>query len=305
MEKRQLGNSDLNVSVLGLGGMSLGTDRQYAKIIIDQALDSGVNYIDTADLYDFGENESLIGEALKGKRDQIILATKAGNRFKKGKEGWEWDPSKAHIQGAVKDSLRRLKTDYIDLYQLHGGTIDDSIDETIEAFEELKQEGVIREYGISSIRPNVIRQYVEKSSIVSVMMQYSLLDRRPEEWFDYLQQHSVSVVARGSVAKGLISDRPLQTVPSAKDGYLNYTSNELNQFRDLLVGKYGKDHSLTEIAFQYDLHHAPVAAVVAGASKPEQMKQNIASVEADPLDLQEIDWLKRVTKADVYEQHRT
>lgn len=92
------------------------------------------------------------------------------------------DPSKAYIKEAVKKSLTRLKTDYIDLYQLHGGTIEDNIDETIEAFEELKQEGVIRYYGISSIRPNVIKEYVKKSNIVSIMMQFSLFDRRPEEW---------------------------------------------------------------------------------------------------------------------------
>lgn len=106
------------------------------------------------------------------------------------------DPSKAYIKEAVKHSLRRLQTDYIDVYQLHGGTIDDPIDETIEAFEELQQEGVIRYYGISSMRPNVIREYVKRSRIVSVMMPYSLLDRRAEEWFPLLKQHHISVIAR-------------------------------------------------------------------------------------------------------------
>ena len=85
------------------------------------------------------------------------------------------------FSSAVDQSLKRLQTDYIDLYQLHGGTIEDPIDEMIEAFETLKAAGKIRYYGISSIRPNVIREYVKRSSIVSVMMQYSLLDRRPEE----------------------------------------------------------------------------------------------------------------------------
>lgn len=101
-----------------------------------------------------------------------------------------------------KRSLTRLKTDYIDLYQLHGGTIEDNIDETIEAFEELKQEGVIRYYGISSIRPNVIKEYVKKSNIVSIMMQFSLFDRRPEEWLPLLEEHQISVVARALLPKG-------------------------------------------------------------------------------------------------------
>lgn len=124
---------------MGLGGMSLGTNIETAKSIIDEALDLGVNYLDTADLYDYGQNEKIIGEAIKGKRDQVILATKAGNRFTPGKEGWEWDPSKSHIKEAAKNSLSRLNIDYIDLFQLHGGTIEDPIDETISAFEELKK----------------------------------------------------------------------------------------------------------------------------------------------------------------------
>ena len=117
--------------------------------------------MDTADLYDFGTNEEIVGEAIKNRRQDLILATKGGNRFEKGKPGWDWDPSKAYIKEAVKQSLKRLQTDYIDLYQLHGGTIDDPIDETIEAFEELVEEGVIRYYGISSIRPNVIKEYAK------------------------------------------------------------------------------------------------------------------------------------------------
>ena len=181
MKKRKLGNSDLWVTELGLGCMSIGTDEKAAREIIETALDEGINYFDTADLYDFGENEKIIGAALKEVREQVILATKVGNRWNTEKSGWSWDPTKSYIMEAVKQSLKRLGTDYIDLYQLHGGTIEDPIDETIEAFEELKSAGYIRQYGISSIRPNVIHEYVKKSDITSVMMQYSILDRRPEE----------------------------------------------------------------------------------------------------------------------------
>ena len=146
------------------------------------------------------------------------------------KSGWRWDPSKTYIKEAVKDSLKRLNTDYIDLYQLHGGTIEDRIDETIEAFEELKTEGLIRYYGISSIRPNVIREYAAKSNMVSVMMQYSLLDRRPEEtMLPLLDEHGISVVTRGSLAKGLLSEKALERVEKFEKGYLDYSVAE---FRD-------------------------------------------------------------------------
>ena len=181
MQKRKLGSSDLYVSELGLGCMSLGLDPKKAESILHAALDEGINYFDTADLYDHGENEKIIGTTFKQNRDKVILATKVGNHWNEQKNGWHWDPSKTYIKEAVKASLKRLNTDYIDVYQLHGGTIEDPLDETIDAFEELKTEGVIRYYGISSIRPNVIREYTSKADIASVMMQYNILDRRPEE----------------------------------------------------------------------------------------------------------------------------
>ena len=119
--------------------MSLGTGPyESRKSIIHAAYEEGINFFDTADLYDYGENEKIIGTTLKPFRDKVILATKVGNRPINKRDGWCWDPSKTYIKEAVKKSLKRLNTDYIDLYQLHGGTIRDPIDETIEAFEELK-----------------------------------------------------------------------------------------------------------------------------------------------------------------------
>ncbi|GAE27681.1 oxidoreductase [Halalkalibacter wakoensis JCM 9140] len=305
MKKRKLGTSELDVSEVSLGCMSIGTEMNQARRIIDTALDSGINYLDTADLYYTGLNEEMIGEIIRDKRKDLILATKAGNRFERGKEGWSWDPSKKHIMSAVKDSLLRLKTDYIDLYQLHGGTIEDNIDETIDAFEQLKQEGVIRYYGISSIRPNVIREYVTRSSIVSIMMQYSLLDRRPEEWFSFLEEHEVSVVARGPVAKGLLTDRNLDHMSDSikQKGYLTYSFEELASMRAQFASKLD-GRPLQAFALQYCLSHPVVASVVAGASSPKQVQDNIHAVESFHVSVEEIAWLKETTKQEKYEQHR-
>ncbi len=306
MKKRQIGQSDLYVSELGLGCMSIGTNKTEATKTIEAALAGGINYLDTADLYEQGMNEEILGEVIKSKRNELIIATKAGNRFEKGKEGWSWDPSKKHIQAAVKDSLRRLQTDYIDLYQLHGGTIEDHIDETIEAFEELKQEGVIRYYGISSIRPNVIKEYVKRSSISSVMMQYSLLDRRPEELFSFLEENDVSVVARGPLAKGLLTERPLsQASPSIhENGYLDYSFAELTTLRSRLKEGLEKERSIQAAAIRYCLSSSVVASVVAGASKPQQINESIEAVNTEPLTVEEQKWLREVSKPSQYEQHR-
>lgn len=304
MKKRQLGNSDLYVSEMGLGCMSLGTNEKNARTIIEAALEAGVNYFDTADLYDFGENEKIVGQALKGVRKDVIIATKAGNRWNAAKDGWSWDPSKNYIKEAVKHSLDRLQTDYIDLYQLHGGTIDDPIEETIEAFEELKAEGLIRHYGISSIRPNVIREYLKRSSIVSVMMQYSILDRRPEEEaLPLLQEKGVGVVTRGSVAKGLLSDRYFEKASNGK-GFLDYGSEELLEFLPILKEKVASSRPLEEAALQYNLANPAVASVVTGSSTVEQVRANAKAVNSTSLTSEEIRLIQSLTRTNQYKEHR-
>lgn len=307
MKKRQLGKSSLMVSELGLGCMSLGTDDLQAERIINAALEEGINYFDSADLYDFGVNEKIVGQALKGVRDKVIIATKVGNRPNEDKNGWTWDPSKDYIKEAVKRSLKRLSTDYLDLYQLHGGTIDDPIDETIEAFEELKDEGIIRYYGISSIRPNVIREYVERANIVSVMMQYSILDRRPEEYsLPLVSENGISVVTRGTLAKGLLSEKMLEKAsPSIRDsGYLDYSYEELKIVLSQLKERLSQQRSLTEAAIQYTLSHPAVSSVIAGASSVKQVKENARAVKAAPLSQDEINLIRSITKANKYAQHR-
>ncbi|MFC0523068.1 aldo/keto reductase [Pontibacillus salicampi] len=306
MNKRQVGDSSLYISEMSLGCMSLGTNEAKAKEIIDGALDAGINYLDTADLYDFGENEEIVGKALKGRRDEVILGTKVGNHFNKEQKDWYWDPSKAYIKEEVKESLRRLQTDYIDLYQLHGGTMDDPIDETIEAFDELVQEGYIRYYGISSIRPNVIKQYVERSSIVSVMMQYSLLDRRPEEEIlDLLHTNNISVLARGPVAKGMLSNNGIQKVEQkAQQGHLSYSHDELKNMIGNLQKHIGEERSLQALALQYVLSHPAVASAVFGASTTEQLKENISMLDAPELDPSLRAQLQQETRPIVYQNHR-
>jgi len=303
MKKVQLGNSDLTVSEIGLGCMSLGTNEKKAQEIIEAALEEGINYFDTADLYDFGQNEKIVGQALKNVRDDIIIATKVGNRWNDSKDGWSWDPSKEYIKEAVKKSLHRLQTDYIDLYQLHGGTIDDPIEQTIEAFEELKAEGLIRHYGISSIRPNVIREYTKKSNIASVMMQYSMLDRRPEEEaLPLLEQNGVSVVTRGSVAKGLLSEQFRNKL--SEKGFLDYTQEELKQILPMLKEKLASSKSLEEVALQYNLAHPAVASVVTGASSVEQVVANARAVNQQQLTAEEVTLIHKLTKANRYSEHR-
>ncbi len=305
MKKRQIGSSELFVSEIGLGCMSLGTDKKKASEILSAALDGGINYLDTADLYDFGTNEEIVGSVLKGRRQEIILATKAGNRWNETKDSWTWDASPAYLKQAVKNSLKRLQTDYIDLFQLHGGTMEDDHEAIIEAFEDLVKEGVIRYYGISSIRPNVIHSYLTKSNIVSVMMQYSLLDRRPEEYLPWFKENKVSVLARGPLAKGLLSDKMLEKAGKniLENGFMDYSFRELEELLGRLKERFSS-RPMQETAFQYILFHPEVAAVTAGASSKEQILANIKAAQGSKLSPEELSFLKEVTKAGYYDQHR-
>ncbi|KPN96450.1 aldo/keto reductase [Lysinibacillus sp. ZYM-1] len=275
MKKRQLGTSELFISEISLGGMSLSTDKKEAAAIVDMALDAGINYIDTADLYDFGANEEIIGVTLGKRRQDVILATKVGNRWTEGVEGWYWDASPSHIKEAIHASLRRLGTDYIDVYQLHGGTIEDDWDGIIDTFEGLKKDGLIREYGISSIRPNVLQRFLPASSAKSVMMQYSALDRRPEEWFEYIAKEGASVVTRGTVAKGLLTNSWQQRLQRV-NGFNTYTAEELTTTITSLASHYNDLHSL---ALAFNLKESTIASTVIGASSQEQLAQTLSAYE--------------------------
>lgn len=303
MKKNRLGTSDLFVSELGLGCMSLGND---GGAIINAALEEGITYFDTADLYEFGANEKQVGKSLKAVREDVVIATKVGNNWNTNQDGWTWDPSKSYIKSAVKDSLKRLGLDYIDLYQLHGGTIEDPIEEIIETFEELKAEGLIRCYGISSIRPNVIREYAKRSSIASVMLQYSLLDRRPEEEIlSLLEQHSISTVTRGPLAKGLLSKSWQEKFEKVKDkGFLDYSADELHAVLEVIEKLLANKHSMNGVAFQYILRQQTVASVVAGASSVKQLRDNARAVKEATLTEEEFQLLQEITKKTGYTEHQ-
>jgi aryl-alcohol dehydrogenase-like predicted oxidoreductase len=265
---------------------------------LHQALDGGINFFDTADLYGAGENEKTVGRAFKGMRDKVILATKVGNQLRADGSGWDWNPRKSYILAAVEGSLQRLQTDYLDLYQLHGGTLDDPIDETVEAFEVLQQQGKIRHYGISSIRPNVIREYVQRSGLVSVMMQYSLLDRRPEEAsLDLLRENNIGVLVRGSYAQGLL----LNKAPAA---YLNYKAEEVALAAAAIRQVAGVSRTAADVAGRFVLANPAVTSAVLGIRTHEHLSAALHLAGAAPLTDELLRTLRQAIPVNTYQQHR-
>lgn len=297
MKYRLLGKTGIEISELGFGCMSLGRNTEKDSMeLIHKAVDAGVNYFDTADMYDKGANETLVGKALKPVRDKIVLATKVGNQWRADGSGWDWNPRKEYILKAVEASLKRLQTDRIDLYQLHGGTISDPIDETIEAFELLKQQGKILHYGISSIRPNVIKEYVKRSGIVSVMMQYSLLDRRPEEEIlDILQRVGISVMVRGALAQGLLINKP------AKE-YFGHNAEEILEFQIMLNNETSEKITASQLAIQYTLKHRAVTSAVVGFRTKGQLEELLKTEKTMTLELYKK--LQQSVPVNKYIEHR-
>jgi aryl-alcohol dehydrogenase-like predicted oxidoreductase len=298
MNYQLLGKSSLNISKIGFGCMSLKPDQKDFNNIIDAAIDRGINYFDTADLYDKGLNETLLGKAFKGKRDKVIIATKAGNQWRPDGSGWDWNPRKEYILKCADESLKRLQIDYIDLYQSHGGTIEDNIDETIEAYEILLKQGKIRYYGLSSIRPNVIREFIKKSNIVSVMTQYSLLDRRPEESnLQLLHENNIGVLARGSVATGLLANKPAKP-------YLNYNEKQIAAAANAIKSISLKERNAAQTAIQYILNNPAVTSAIVGIRTMEQLNEAVEVINAPALSEEEIKMLREAIPVNFYEQHR-
>jgi aryl-alcohol dehydrogenase-like predicted oxidoreductase len=264
MKTTKLNNCELEITEIGLGCMSMKGDFKSDKMILDAFLDGGGNFLDTADLYLKGENEKELGRMLKDKRNSIILASKGGNQWRSDGSGWDWNADPKYLTECVDNSLNRLQTDYIDLYQLHGGTLNDDLEGVFEVFEQLKDQGKIRAYGISSIRPNVIRKVLDIAKPATIMMQYSPLDRRPEEIaFPLIATSETKVLTRGSFAKGLLIDK-------SADDYVDSTQAEVKEVREIIANS-----KLLPEAFliRFGLVQPAVASLVIGTSSVEQVKK--------------------------------
>lgn len=301
---------NIQLSQLGFGAMNLPLeDTNQTESILDTALDNGITYIDTADLYQKGQNEIAIGRFMRQRknRHKITLLSKVGNEFNPLNDEVKWNPSKEYIMSAIKDSLSRLQTDYLDMYLLHGGMIEDNKDETIDAFEILKKEGLIRSYGISSIRPNVIDYYIKHSNIDVIMMQFNLFDNRPLDILPSLVNNNIKLLARGPLSKGVLTDK-YATISNSKfnDGFLGFSKDEMISTIQTLENQF--QLPIQTIAMLYQLIYSN-GAIVCGASKLEQLNKNIEHYHSAVQFLTEtnIDSCKNIfethVKSIVYKEH--
>lgn len=284
---------------VALGCMSLPLhDEALCRSILHRALDLGIRLFDTADLYDKGLNETIVGRLLKEHRHQVLLATKVGNQWRADGSGWDWNPRKQYILRTVDESLRRLGTDHIDLYQLHGGTLQDPIDETIDAFETLVKAGKILHYGISSIRPNVVREYVSRSKIRTLMCQYGVADRRPEEEIiPSIASKGIHLLARGVLAKGILCGRPPKP-------FLGHSEATMHRAATVIAQCSSKARTHAQTAIRFVLQSVPNSTAVVGVSRMEQLEELAATPSSPPLSEAERQAIAAALPAETYAEHR-
>ena len=304
MQTRKVGS--LQVSVVGLGCNNFGwrIDAEASAKVIDTAIESGVTFFDTADRYGKGQSEDFLGRALGKRRDQIILATKFGMEMEKGQQG----ASPKYVLEAVDASLRRLRTDRIDLYQLHQPDSKTPITDTLGALDELVRAGKVREIGCSNFSVAQIREATDASQgraqFVSVQNEFSLFHREPETngVLPECERRRLAFLPYFPLASGLLTGKyregkKLPEGSRAADGWgpKVFTEQNLAIVELLIEFAESKGHTILELAFSWLLSHKPVASVIAGASKPEQVRANAKAADwqlaAD--DLAEIDAIMR------------
>lgn len=304
MEIRRIGS--LQVSVVGLGCNNFGArlDREGARAVVDAALDAGVDFFDTADMYGETRSEELLGQALAGRRERAVIATKFGWRIDDQRHG----ARPAYVRRAAEDSLRRLGTDRIDLYQLHQPDPETPIEQTLAALDELVRAGKVREIGCSNFSAQQLReaQAAVRSGaarFVSVQNEYSLLHREPEaEVLPECERQGLAFLPFFPLASGLLSGKyrrgaapPAATRLSSTPRFAERFLTERNQAAAEALADFAasRGRSLLELAFSWLLSHRVVASVIAGAMSPEQVRANAGAAgwKLTAADLAEIDRL--------------
>ena len=285
MVTSRLGGSDLEVSRVGLGCNNFGgrLDSAATRAVVDAALDAGINFLDTADIYgNFGGSERFLGEALAGRRDRVVLATKFGHDMQ-GANGEGPGGSRDYVRRAIDASLERLRTDSVDLYYYHRPDGVTPIAQTVAAMSELVDEGKVRWLGLSNVDAAQIREAVEVAEIVAVQNYYSLMRRGDDaEVLPACRELGIGYVPYFPLESGLLTGKYRRGEPAPEGARLSGSSDRLTveglrRMEELEALAAGHGHSLLELAVGGLASIPGVASVIAGATSPEQARANAAA----------------------------
>lgn len=306
MNYRQLGNSGVRVSIIGMGTNQFGgkVEKSAVPAILDAAQELGVNFIDTADVYQNGRSEEALGAALKGRWDRFVVATKV--YFKVGDGPNDIGSSRYHIMNGVEASLRRLQTDHIDLYQMHRWDDHTPIEETMRALDDLVTSGKVRYIGASAFaawqlaQANLLAEFNHWSAFVSVQSHYHMLEREVErEVIPYCQYQNIGFIPYFPLAGGFLTGKYKrgEEAPAGSRGerssYVQGYMTEANYDRieQLTAWAAARDRTLAELAHAWLLAQPQVCSVISGLTRLDHLQANAqaADWELTAVDLEEIE----------------
>ena len=313
MEYITLRNSDLKVSRICIGGDPMGghawgkTDETELIDAVCFGVERGINFFDTADVYGLGKAEELLGKALQGKRDKVIIASKFGVRRTEDNTKTFFDNSPSWIRQAGEGSLRRLQTDYLDVYQIHDLDGVTPVEEVVGTLEKLKQDGKVRYYGLSNISAEDIGKLKPyKDKFISFQNQYSLVCRDYEDDIrDISKELYVNPLTWGSLGQGILTGKYGRDVRFSEDDrrsrptYPNFHGEKLQKNIDIVecmrkVGEnYGKEPSA--VAIRYILDYLPDSVAIVGVKRKEQVASNCEACgwKLRPCDIEILDNISR------------
>jgi aryl-alcohol dehydrogenase-like predicted oxidoreductase len=307
MQKRKLGNSNLEVSALGLGcmGLSFGygpaVDKKDGIALIRAAVERGVTFFDTAEVYGPYTNEELVGEALAPLRDQVVIATKFGFKIdpSTGKQAG-LDSRPEHIKEVAEGSLKRLKTDVIDLYYQHRVDPNVPIEEVAGAVKELIQQGKVKHYGLSEAGVQTIRRAQKVQPVTALQSEYSLWWREPEkEVLPTLEELGIGFVPFSPLGKGFLTGKISEDTQFDKSDFRNIVprfapeNRKANQAMVDLLGRFAQQKKATpaQIALAWLLAQKPWIVPIPGTTKLHRLEENIGAVniKLSPEELRELE----------------
>ena len=310
IEKRILGKTGIEITKIGLGLWAIGddewgpTDDAESLDLISAALDMGINFFDTADVYGTGHSEKLLGKAMQGRREKFIVATKIGwLGFDQEKKASAYDTVEKLIAG-VESNLERLQTDYVDLIQCHIDFREPNMEVFLEGFQKLQAQGKVRSYGVSTSDFDYLKAFNADGGTATLQIDYSILNRTPEaEVFPYTLEHNIGVLVRGPLAMGILTgkfDREVQFEEG--DFRRNWINNEdehrifLNDLEKVEKLKpLANGRTLAQLALQFVMAHPAVTVAIPGAKRISQLKDNLQAALLPDLTPEELALIDAIT----------
>lgn len=312
LEKRRFEQGGIDVTAMGIGLWAMGgdawgpTEDQNSLDTIDAALDAGITFFDTADVYGSGHSEELLAKAMKGRRDQFIVATKIGwQGFDGDRQTSAYNTVDKLIAG-VETNLRRLETDYVDLIQSHISFREPNMEVFVEGFQRLQQAGKVRSYGVSTSDFEYLKAFNADGGCAALQIDYSILNRTPEaEIFPYCLENNIGVIVRGPLAMGILAGKFSRDSRFVEGDFRQRWHDDPDEqqvfFQDLAkveaLRPLAQGRTLAQLALQFTLAHPAVTTVIPGAKTMAQLQDNLGAALLPPLSEDELGQIARITAA--------